>query len=61
MNGNKGHARITKAQREEILRAYLDKPEDGVRIAVSLGLTQNYPFKLAHERGLLPKWAEVNR
>jgi hypothetical protein len=61
VNGNKGHARINATEREEILQAYLNKPEDGVRLAVRLGLSQNYPFKLAHERGLLPKWAEVNR
>ena len=61
MRGNKGHARITKAQREEILQTYLNKPEEGCRLAVSYGLSQIYAYKLAHERGLLPKCWEANK
>ena len=55
MSGGGHKNRITKAQRESILQAYLNRPEDGIRLAVSYGLSQIYPFKLAHERGLLPK------
>ena len=58
MMGNKGRAKITKAQREEILQTYLNKPEEGCRLAMSYGLSQIYAYKLAHERGLLPKWGE---
>jgi len=50
-----GKQKITKAQREEILQTYLNKPEDGCKLAMSYGLSQIYAYKLAHERGLLPK------
>lgn len=46
---------ITHAQREEIIQVFLNKPEDGRKLAVSRGLSEKYAFKLAHERGLLPK------
>lgn len=46
---------ITKAQREAILQAYLNNPEDGRRMAMSLGLSSKYAFKLADARGVLPK------
>jgi hypothetical protein len=58
MMGNRGRAKITKAQREEILKTYLNKPEEGCRLAMSYGLSQIYAYKLAHERGLLPKGRE---
>ena len=49
-----GGKKITKEQREEILRTYLDEPSAGVQLAISYGLSQIYAYKLAHERGLLP-------
>jgi len=61
MSGGGHRHRITKAQREEILQVYLNKPEEGCRLAMSYGLSQIYAYKLAHERGVLPKmqWPEV--
>ncbi len=55
-----GRIKITKEQREEILQRYLNNPDDGVRLAMSHGLSQIYAYKLAHERGLLPRryWPE---
>lgn len=49
-----GGKKLTKDEREEILRTYLDDPHAGVALAVSHGLSQIYAYKLAHERGLLP-------
>jgi hypothetical protein len=46
---------ITKAQREAILQAYLNNPDEGRRLAMSLGLSSKYAFKLADARGVLPK------
>lgn len=46
--------RLTREQREEILRLYLDDPHIGSAKAMSYGLSQIYAYKLAHERGLLP-------
>jgi hypothetical protein len=46
---------ITKAQREAILQAYLNSPDEGRRLAMSLGLSSKYAFKLADARGVLPK------
>ena len=54
MTGRWGGKKITKAEREEILRRYLDNPSEGVDLAMSYGLSQIYAYKLAHERGLLP-------
>lgn len=55
-----GGKKITKEQREEILRAYIRNPAEGSRLAMSHGLSQIYAYKLAHERGLLPvkKWPQ---
>jgi hypothetical protein len=55
-----GGKKITKAEREEILRVYLNNPDKGSQLAMSYGLSQIYAYKLAHERGLLPKmrWPE---
>jgi hypothetical protein len=44
----------TKQSREEILRTYLDNPEEGTRLAMSRGLSPAYAYRLANERGLLP-------
>lgn len=49
-----GGRAITKEEREEILRVYLNNPQEGCMLAVSKGLSQIYAYKLAHERGLLP-------
>jgi len=56
-----GQRQITKAEREEILQVYLNNPDKGSQLAMSKGLSQIYAYKLAHERGLLPKlrWPEV--
>lgn len=55
-----GGKKITKAEREEILRVYLEDPNAGSQLAMRHGLSQIYAYKLAHERGLLPKmrWPE---
>ena len=51
-----GHRlRLTKAKREEILQVFLNNPEEGTRLAMSLGLSAAYAYRLAHERGLLPR------
>jgi hypothetical protein len=50
-----GRKTITKELREEILRTYLENPDKGSQLAMSHGLSQIYAYKLAHERGLLPK------
>jgi hypothetical protein len=47
--------RITREIREEILHAYLGDPIKGTELAMSNGLTAAYAYKLAYERGLLPK------
>ncbi len=56
-----GGKKLTKEEREEILRVYLDNPDKGSQLAMSKGLSQIYAYKLAHERGVLPKmrWPEV--
>ena len=56
MMGNLGgnRLRLTKAQREEVLQAYLRDPEAGTLLAMSLGLSAAYAYRLANERGLLP-------
>ncbi len=46
--------KISKAEREAILRAYLDDPAEGTRIAMNRGLSPAYAYRLANERGLLP-------
>lgn len=50
-----GGPRQTHSQREEILRAYLNRPEDGIALAISRGLSPDYAYKLAHARGLIPR------
>src|SRR4029453_18833310 len=47
--------RITKETREQILYAYLGDPIKGTELAMSNGLTAAYAYKLAYERGLLPR------
>jgi hypothetical protein len=58
-----GGPRQTNAQREEILQAYLNRPADGIALAVSRGLSPDYAYKLAHARGLIPRerkhWANL--
>lgn len=54
MNRGGHKRRITKEEREEILRVYLENPNEGSQLAMSKGLSQIYAYKLAHERGLLP-------
>lgn len=44
----------TKESREEILRVYLENPEEGTKLAMSKGLSPAYAYRLANERGLLP-------
>jgi len=56
MRGNLGgnRLRLTKEQREEILSLYLKDAESGTMLAMSLGLSAAYAYRLANERGLLP-------
>lgn len=50
-----GHnRRLTKEQREEVLRLYLENAAAGTALAISLGLTAAYAYRLANERGLIP-------
>lgn len=49
-----GGKKITKDEREEILRTYLENPAAGCELAMSKGLSQIYAYKLAHERGVIP-------
>ncbi len=58
MRSRWGGKRLTHAERQEILELYLSNPDAGCRLAMSYGLSQIYPYKLAHERGLLPKCLE---
>jgi hypothetical protein len=47
--------RISKEQREEILRLYTrGDPRKAQLYAVSLGLRQEYAYRLARERGAIP-------
>ena len=47
--------RISKEQREEILRLYTSgDPRKAQLYAVSLGLRQEYAYRLARERGAIP-------
>jgi hypothetical protein len=46
--------KVTKEIREQILHAYLGDPLKGAELAISNGLTAEYVYKLACERGLLP-------
>lgn len=47
--------RLTKAKREEILQVFLNNPEEGTQLAMSIGLSPAYAYRLANERGLLPR------
>jgi hypothetical protein len=61
MRGNLGgnRLRLTKEQREEILNLYLKNAEEGTMLAMSMGLSAAYAYRLANERGILPvtRWA----
>jgi uncharacterized protein YegP (UPF0339 family) len=47
--------RITKEQREEILRLYVSgEPRKAQLYAMSLGLREQYAYRLARERGAIP-------
>jgi hypothetical protein len=47
--------RITKEQREEILRLYVSgEPQKAQLYAMSLGLRELYAYRLARERGAIP-------
>jgi hypothetical protein len=47
--------RITKEQREEILRLYVSgEPQKAQLYAMSLGLREQYAYRLARERGAIP-------
>ena len=51
-----GHRlRLTKAQREKVLQVFLNNPEEGTQLAMRLGLSPAYAYRLANERGLLPR------
>jgi hypothetical protein len=47
--------RITKEQREEILRLYVSgEPRKAQLYAMNLGLREQYAYRLARERGAIP-------
>jgi hypothetical protein len=47
--------RITKEQREEILRLYVaGEPRKAQLYAMNLGLREQYAYRLARERGAIP-------
>ena len=47
--------RISKEQREEILRLYTSgEPRRAQMYAMSLGLREEYAYRLARERGAIP-------
>ena len=47
--------RISKEQREEILRLYTSgEPRKAQLYAMSLGLREEYAYRLARERGAIP-------
>jgi hypothetical protein len=51
-----GGRRLTKAQRAEILRVYQEESlEAATELAVSLGLSSMYAWKLAHAMGMMPR------
>jgi hypothetical protein len=50
-----GGKRQNKQQREEILDLWLQDPEAATALAVSRGLAADYAYKLAHERGVIPR------
>ncbi len=54
-----GGRRLTKAQRQEILDAYLEDPCKGTALACSKGLSPLYAYKLAMALGVLPRKGEA--
>lgn len=50
----------TKESREEILRVYLEDPEEGTKLAMSRGLSPAYAYRLANERGFVPRRYDPN-
>lgn len=49
-----GGPRQSKAQRQEIIGAYLKDPAAGTALACGRGLSPLYAYKLVHALGLLP-------
>lgn len=50
------NSKITRAQREEILHTYIRGDHAGAQArASSLGLRSDYAYRLAMERGLVPR------
>lgn len=49
-----GGKRLTKTEREEILKLYFESPDHAVALARTYGLSEMYPYKLANSLGLLP-------
>lgn len=45
---------LSKMQREWILQLALNCPDEATAVAVNMGLSPKYAYKLARERGLLP-------
>lgn len=51
-----GGRRLTSEEREEILRVFENQSlEAATELATSRGLSPWYAYKLAHERGLMPR------
>lgn len=50
----------TKESRDEILRVYLENPEEGTKLAMSRGLSPAYAYRLANGLGLLPRRYDCN-
>lgn len=53
-----GGPRQTKAQRQEILEAYLSDPAKGTAMACRRGLSPLYAYKLATAMGAIPRKGE---
>lgn len=54
-----GGRRLTRAQRQEILDAYLQDRAQGTALACSKGLSPLYAYKLANALGVLPRNGEA--
>lgn len=54
-----GTRKITRAQRQEILEAYLEDPAKGTAMACGRGLSPLYAYKLANAMGRIPSRAEA--
>lgn len=50
-----GGPRISKVERDRILKAYLANPQEGTAMACHRGLPPLYAYKLANAMGLLKK------